>query len=193
MSALWSVSCLAALLVLFAAALRVRVYGAGWRRWALRICVIGGALAATLAANVAVAQGEPELAFEETGAYRLLLPAMVEDPEELRRFHEETVAPLVVYDEQYETELVRTLETFLEADGNVAQTAHWLYTHRHTVRYRLERVRELTGLDIGSSDGRERLSLGLKAMRVLGIAAPSAPASEAGAEAGRVPREPKDR
>ncbi|HEX6457923.1 MAG TPA: helix-turn-helix domain-containing protein [Thermoleophilaceae bacterium] len=148
---------------------------------------------AFLAANVAVAQGMPELAFEETGAYRLLLPAMVEDPEELRRFHEETVAPLVVYDEQYETELVRTLETFLDADGNVAQTAQRLYTHRHTVRYRLERVKELTGLDVASTDGRERLGLGLKAMRVLGILAPHGPATEPGAEAGRVPREEKDR
>jgi sugar diacid utilization regulator len=148
---------------------------------------------AFLAANVAVAQGTEELAFEETGAYRLLLPAMVEDPEELRRFHQETVAPLVAYDEQYETELVRTLESFLDADGNVAQTAQRLYTHRHTVRYRLERVRELTGLDVASTDGRERLSLGLKAMRVLGILAPHGPATEAGAEGGRVPREEKDR
>jgi sugar diacid utilization regulator len=148
---------------------------------------------AFLAANVAIAQGSRELAFEETGAYRLLLPAMVEDPEELRRFHDDTVAPLVAYDEQYETELVRTLETFLENDGNVAQTAGRLYTHRHTVRYRLERVKELTGHDISSSEGREKLSLGLKAMRVLGILAPHGPASERGAEAGRVPREEKDR
>jgi sugar diacid utilization regulator len=148
---------------------------------------------AFLAANVAVAQPAPELAFEDTGAYRLLLPAMVEDPDELRRFHEDTVAPLVVYDEQYETELVRTLETFLDADGNVAQTAQRLYTHRHTVRYRLERVKELTGLDVASTDGRERLGLGLKAMRVLGILAPHGPATEPGAEAGRVPREEKDR
>jgi DNA-binding PucR family transcriptional regulator len=148
---------------------------------------------AFLAANVAVAQGTQELAFEETGAYRLLLPAMVEDPEELRRFHDETVAPLVSYDEQYETELVRTLESFLDADGNVAQTAQRLYTHRHTVRYRLERVKELTGLDVSSTDGRERLGLGLKAMRVLGILAPHGPAAEPGTEAGRVPREEKDR
>jgi sugar diacid utilization regulator len=148
---------------------------------------------AFLSANVAAAQGMAQLAFEETGAYRLLLPAMVEDPEELRRFHEETVAPLVTYDEQYETELVRTLESFLDADGNVAQTAQRLYTHRHTVRYRLERVRELTGLDVSSTDGRERLGLGLKAMRVLGIPAPHGPATEHGAEAGRVPREHQDR
>jgi sugar diacid utilization regulator len=144
---------------------------------------------ALLAANVA--EGDPErpvLAFEETGAYRLLLSAMSEDPGELQRFYAETVEPLVAYDEQYETDLLQTVEAFLDADGNVAGTAQRLYTHRHTVRYRLERVRELTGLDVGSTDGREKLSLGLKAMRVLGIAYRAGPAREAGAEGGRVPR-----
>jgi sugar diacid utilization regulator len=148
---------------------------------------------ALLAANVAEARGVASLSFEETGAYRLLLPAMSEDPGELLRFHEETVAPLLAYDDQYETELVRTLESFLDADGNVAKTAEKLFTHRHTIRYRLDRVRELSGLDVGSTDGRERLSLGLKSMRVLGIAAPGGPAREVGTEAGRVPRGEKDR
>jgi len=144
---------------------------------------------ALLAANVA--QGGEDgvaLAFEQTGAYRLLLSAMSENPSELQRFYAETVEPLVAYDEQYETDLVRTLETFLEADGNVAGTAQRLFTHRHTIYYRLERVRELSGLDVSSSDGREKLSLGLKAMRVLGISSAVGPASEAGAEGGRVPR-----
>ncbi|HEV2724185.1 MAG TPA: helix-turn-helix domain-containing protein [Thermoleophilaceae bacterium] len=148
---------------------------------------------ALLAANVADARGLGLLPFDETGAYRLLLPAMSEDSAELRRFHEETVAPLVAYDEQYETELVRTLETFLESDGNIAKTAEKLFAHRHTIRYRLDRVRELSGLDVASSDGRERLSLGLKAMRVLGISPPGGPAWEAGSEGGRVPSADKDR
>ena len=148
---------------------------------------------ALLAANVAEARGLAELSFEQTGAYRLLLPAMSEDPSELEGFFDETVAPLAAYDDQYETELVRTLETFLDADGNVARTAERLFTHRHTIRYRLERVKELTSLDVNSTDGRERLSLGLKAMRVLGIVPPGGPAQEKGAEAGRVPRERKDR
>jgi sugar diacid utilization regulator len=145
---------------------------------------------ALLAANVAEG-GTPEgalLAFEQTGAYRLLLSTMTENPGELQRFYAETVEPLVAYDEQYETELLQTLETFLEADGNVAGTAQRLFTHRHTVYYRLERVRELTGLDVSSSDGREKLSLGLKAMRVLGISSARGPASEDGARGGRVPR-----
>ena len=143
---------------------------------------------ALLAANVV--EGEPErveLGYEETGTYQLLLPHM-NDPIELRRFYDETVRPLVVYDEQYETDLLGTLSTFLECDANVNATASRLITHRHTVRYRFERVRELTGLDVSSTDGREKLSLGLKAMRVLGIAPPRGPAHERGAEGGRVPR-----
>jgi sugar diacid utilization regulator len=157
---------------------------------------------ALLAANVAEAQpagndrdgdGPAVLAFEATGAYRLLLPAMSEDPGELQRFYAETVEPLVAYDEQYETDLVQTLETFLECDGNVANTAARLFTHRHTIRYRLERVRDLSGLDVSSTDGREKLGLGLKAMRVLGIAAPRGPASERGARGGRVPRGRRER
>jgi sugar diacid utilization regulator len=147
---------------------------------------------ALLAANVAEAEGRPLLAFEETGAYRLLLPAMSEDPGELERFYEETLAPLAAYDEQYETELVATVEAYLGNDGSVAQTASQLFTHRHTIRYRLERVRELTGHDIASSEGREKLSLGLKAMRVLGIAAARGPAMEPGAEAGQVRRPAED-
>jgi PucR family transcriptional regulator, purine catabolism regulatory protein len=140
--------------------------------------------------SVNVVEGEPEsseLAFEATGTYQLLLPYM-SDPAELKRFYDDTVRPLLAYDEQYETDLLGTLATFLDCDANVNATAARLITHRHTVRYRFERVRELTGLDVQSTDGREKLSLGLKAMRVLGIAAPRGPATEPGAEGGRVPR-----
>jgi sugar diacid utilization regulator len=142
---------------------------------------------ALLALNVV--EGDPErreLAYEQTGTYQLLLPYM-RDPAELQRFYRETVRPLVAYDEQYDTDLLGTLVAFLDCDANVNATAARLITHRHTIRYRFERVRELTGLDVASTDGREKLSLGLKAMRVLGIAAPRGPASEPGAGGGRVP------
>jgi len=143
---------------------------------------------ARLAVNVGEAEGRPLLAFEDTGAYRLLLPAMSEDPGELERFFAETIEPLAAYDDQYETELVVTVEAYLANDGNVAATAKQLFTHRHTIRYRLERVRELCGHDVSATEGREKLGLGLKAMRVLGIASPRGPALEPGAEGGKVPR-----
>ncbi len=143
---------------------------------------------ALLALNVVEGETEhSELGYEETGTYQLLLPYM-SDSAELKRFYNETVRPLVSYDEQYETDLLGTLATFLECDANVNATASRLITHRHTIRYRFERVRELTGLDVSLTDGREKLSLGLKAMRVLGIAPPRGPATEPGAGGGRVPR-----
>ncbi|HEX4731741.1 MAG TPA: helix-turn-helix domain-containing protein [Solirubrobacterales bacterium] len=147
---------------------------------------------ARLAVNVGEAEGRPLLAFEDTGAYRLLLPAMSDDPAELERFYAETIQPLADYDEQYETELVATVEAYLDNDGNVAATAKQLFTHRHTVRYRLERVRELCGHDVSATEGREKLGLGLKAMRVLGIASPRGPALEPGAGGGKVRRTADD-
>jgi sugar diacid utilization regulator len=147
---------------------------------------------ARLALNVGEAEGRALLAFEDTGAYRLLLPAMSEDPRELERFYGETIEPLAAYDDQYETELVATVEAYLDHDGNVAATAKHLFTHRHTIRYRLERVRELCGHDVSATEGREKLGLGLKAMRVLGIASPRGPAFEPGSEGGKVPRSPED-
>lgn len=147
---------------------------------------------ARLAVNVGEAEGHSVLAFEDTGAYRLLLPAMSEDPAELERFYAETIQPLSDYDEQYETELVATVEAYLDNDGNVAATAKQLFTHRHTVRYRLERVKELCGHDVSATEGREKLGLGLKAMRVLGIASPRGPALEPGAKGGKVARAAED-
>jgi sugar diacid utilization regulator len=101
------------------------------------------------------------------GTYRLLFRVMASHPEEVRAFYEDTVAPLVRYDDQYRTDLVGTLEAYLAHNGNMNATAAAIYAHRHTVAYRLERVKELTGLDPVLSEDRERLGLGLKAHRVL--------------------------
>ncbi|MFN8109121.1 MAG: helix-turn-helix domain-containing protein [Thermoleophilia bacterium] len=118
--------------------------------------------------------------FEETGTYKLLFQIFADRPHELAAFFEQTLEPLVRYDEQYQTELVATLATYLEFDCNLASTASTLFTHRHTVRYRLDRIAELSGLDIGRTDDREKLSLGLKAMRLLGKRIPVPLAKEAG-------------
>ena len=108
------------------------------------------------------------------------------DPAELKRFYARPSARSSPTTSSTRPICSGTLATFLDCDANVNATAARLITHRHTIRYRFERVRELTGLDVSSTDGREKLSLGLKAMRVLGIAPPRGPASEPGA--GRRPR-----
>ncbi len=106
--------------------------------------------------------------FEQTGTYKLLFRVMQEEPEELETFYIETLAPVVAYDSRYGTELVSTLTTYLGNDASTAKTAADLFAHRHTIRYRLDRVKELTRLDVDKSEDRERLTLGIKAMQLLG-------------------------
>ena len=102
-----------------------------------------------------------------TGTYRLLFRVLASHPEEVRSFYEDTVAPIVKYDDQYGTDLVGTLESYLVQNCNMNATASAIYAHRHTVAYRLDRVKELTRLDPMQSEDRERLSLGLKAYRII--------------------------
>ena len=80
-----------------------------------------------------------------TGTYRLLFRVLASHPEEVRSFYEDTIAPVVRYDDQYRTDLIGTLEAYFEQNCNMNATAAAIYAHRHTVAYRLDRVRELSG------------------------------------------------
>lgn len=106
--------------------------------------------------------------FEEAGTYKLLFRILQENPQELETFYRETLEPVAAYDSRYGTELIHTLVTYLHNDTSTARTASQLFAHRHTVRYRLDRVRELTSLDVEKSEDREHLTLGIKAMQLLG-------------------------
>jgi sugar diacid utilization regulator len=101
------------------------------------------------------------------GVYRLLFRALASSPEEVRSFYADTVEPLVEHDRQYRTDLLGTLEAYLANDCNTNATARAVYAHRHTVAHRLDRVRELSGLDPSIGEDRERLGLGVKAYRIL--------------------------
>ena len=106
--------------------------------------------------------------FEGAGTYKLLFRVLQEDPDELESFYHETLGPVVAYDSRYGTELVHSLVTYLKNDASTVRTAADLFAHRHTIRYRLDRVGELTGLDVDKSEDRESLTLGIKVMQLLG-------------------------
>jgi sugar diacid utilization regulator len=127
---------------------------------------------AELVLDVRLVGGHPDPEALEGGTYRLLFRAFASDPEEVRSFFEDTVAPLVRYDEQYSTDLLHTLDAYLSNDCNMKATASTIHAHRHTVSYRLDRIRELTKLDPARSEDRERLGVGIKAYRII---APSLP------------------
>jgi hypothetical protein len=123
---------------------------------------------AELLVELAAAEGESFDRLQDT--YRLLIGVMLRDPHELERLRAQTISPLVIYDQEHETELVATLRAFLSHDGSTTDTAESMQLHRHTVGYRLARVQEVSGLSPYESDGRERLGLGLKAHHIINAA-----------------------
>jgi PucR family transcriptional regulator, purine catabolism regulatory protein len=67
------------------------------------------------------------------------------------------------YDSEHGTQLLETLSSYMEHNGNISEVAALLHIHKHTVRYRLRRVTELTGLDVTKFEDAARLYLAVKA------------------------------
>jgi purine catabolism regulator len=109
--------------------------------------------------------GDRVLSFGDLGLYHLL--CRLQDCEELAEFDRGTLAPLVAYDASHDTDLVRTLEAFFAHHGNVSQAAESLYLHRNSLIYRLERISEITRMDLDSADDRFSLQLALKLQPLL--------------------------
>ncbi len=99
--------------------------------------------------------------FGVDGVRRLLAAVAPED--ELERFHRATLGPLLDEDARQHGELSRTLEAYIECGGNTVQAAKRVCAHRNTVLYRLERLRELLGVDLRDPHARFVLQLALHA------------------------------
>jgi purine catabolism regulator len=99
--------------------------------------------------------------------FQFLLALKERNLDYMRRFYLETLGPLVEHDDRKQGDLIRTLNGFFEANGNLAKAATDLDVHRNTLVYRLERISELTGLDLDDADNRLILNLALKVQRVL--------------------------
>jgi purine catabolism regulator len=102
--------------------------------------------------------------YEELGLYRLL--AGLRNRDELLRFCEETLGDLVRYDDAHGTDLLYTLEVFFDQNANVSKASKALYVHRNTLNYRLQRIVEISGLDLNNAEARLALQLALKAHRL---------------------------
>jgi len=99
--------------------------------------------------------------------YQLLLALKERNLENLNQFYRQALGPLVDHDSRKRSDLVRTLSGFFAANGNLAKAAQDLDVHRNTLVYRLQRISDLTKLDLDDADNRLILHLALKTRRVL--------------------------
>jgi hypothetical protein len=97
---------------------------------------------------------------DELHSYVLLLATV---PEGVRRsFRDRLLRPLHDYDAEHHSDLVHTLETFLECSGAWNRCAGRLHVHVNTLRYRIRRIEELTGRDLGTLENRVDFFLALR-------------------------------
>jgi len=105
--------------------------------------------------------------FDDLGVYRLLVG--ISDLGEVERFVQRWLGKLLEYDEQRGSELVRTLSHHLEHGGNYEHTAKSLIVHRNTLKYRLQRIRQIGQLDLGDPETWFNLHLATRAWNTLGV------------------------
>ncbi|MGC4376351.1 PucR family transcriptional regulator ligand-binding domain-containing protein [Fictibacillus sp. Mic-4] len=87
----------------------------------------------------------------------------------LKRYFTATMGTLVKYDEQNNSDLLNTLEVYLNCGAKLGEAARILYVHRNTVKFRISRIEELLGMDLNDGEVAFRLQLGLCAARLLGL------------------------
>jgi PucR family transcriptional regulator, purine catabolism regulatory protein len=98
--------------------------------------------------------------YKDLGSFQLLLS--LQDDEALRLFCDSILGPIEAGDGHYGGELMRSLEAFIEENGQWERAAKRLYCHRHTLRYRIRRVEELTGRDLHTARDRIEFWLALR-------------------------------
>jgi purine catabolism regulator len=108
----------------------------------------------------------PEVAsHQDLGAFTLLLS--LQDEDALRLYSEGLLEPIERTEGEYGGELLRSLEAYIEHNGNWERAARQLYCHRHTLRYRIRKIEELTGRDLSRATDRIELWLALRARELV--------------------------
>jgi purine catabolism regulator len=98
--------------------------------------------------------------YRDLGSFQLLLS--LQDDEALRLFCDSVLGPIEASEGRYGGELMRSLEAFIECNGQWERAAKRLYCHRHTLRYRIRRVESLTGRSLQSARDRIEFWLALR-------------------------------
>jgi purine catabolism regulator len=106
--------------------------------------------------------GTPVVAtFRDLGSMQLLLSLQGDRGMEL--FCDSLLGPLVAHDRRHGSALVESLRAYIEANGRWADAAAALSVHRHTLRYRVRKIEELTGRTLTDAGDRLELWLALRA------------------------------
>ncbi|MEA4884759.1 MAG: PucR family transcriptional regulator ligand-binding domain-containing protein [Clostridia bacterium] len=103
--------------------------------------------------------------FDELGVYRILSKCM--NRSELSTFTQDQLEAIERYDTEHNTELLESLECFVDTGGNAQAAADRIFVHVNTMKYRLRRIERIAGIDLSNHETRFNLELALRVRRYL--------------------------
>ncbi|MFF9282589.1 helix-turn-helix domain-containing protein [Streptomyces griseosporeus] len=103
--------------------------------------------------------------FDELGLYRILGPGS--GHRELETFVQEWLGQLIDYDSRHHATMVETLSRYFDCGGNYDETADSLAIHRSTLRYRLQRIRDISGHDLANVEDRLNLQVATRVWKIV--------------------------
>lgn len=105
--------------------------------------------------------------FNNIGVNRILLP-IIENPW-IIKYHDEMIEPIIVHDNKYETDLLKTAIAYVENNGDIKATANVLFQHGNTIRYRIDKIRKILNLDNDSSHFYEELAMAIRIYNIINM------------------------
>jgi len=103
--------------------------------------------------------------YSEIGAYKILLD--ISNKGTLEKFYCEIMKPLEEYDQMKNGRLKETVLAYVKNDGDINETAKELYQHQNTIRYRINRVKQLLGFEEENIQFFENISLAYKIYNII--------------------------
>lgn len=105
------------------------------------------------------------LHYDDLGLYRILCFDGIQT--ELIKFCSDTINPIVEYDKINNTELIKTLKVYFECNGNMKKMSKEMFMHYNTIVYRIQKIKDIIGVDFENGDSRLKFEIALKALELI--------------------------
>ncbi|CAH2214539.1 PucR family transcriptional regulator [Tepidibacter aestuarii] len=112
-----------------------------------------------------VIEKDEKIYYKDTGIYKMIMPFI--DTVWVENFYKGIIMPLKIYDERFNSSILETAIKYIECDCNIKKTADSMFQHGNTIRYRINKMKEILGMDNLEGSFNEQLSISVKIYKIL--------------------------
>lgn len=112
-----------------------------------------------------VTEKDEKIYYKDIGIYKMIMPFI--DTVWAKKFYKDIINPLKDYDERFNSNILDTAIKYIECDCNIKQTADSMFQHGNTIRYRVNKIKEILKMDNLEASFNEQVSIAVKIYKIL--------------------------